>query len=71
LPLQKLNHGTTMTLGSIIRGFKIGVTKQIGKSVFQRNYYEHIIRNLKEHDKIIGYILHNPANWISDSMFIE
>jgi hypothetical protein len=38
-------HGTSRTVGSIVRRFKIGVTKQIGRSIWQRNYYEHIIRD--------------------------
>lgn len=38
-------NGTSKTVGSIIRGFKIGVTKFAGYSVWQRNYYEHIIRD--------------------------
>lgn len=43
-------RGTTQTIGSIVRGFKIGVTKWFRQnsnihSVWQRNYYEHIIRN--------------------------
>jgi len=66
-PNQKSQSGT---LGSIIKGFKIGVTKQVGKPIFQRNYYEHIIRNNKEHDEIIKYIANNPENWITDSNFI-
>jgi len=49
------------SLGCIIRGFKIGVTKLSKqkniKFKWQRNYYEHIIRN---------YIVGNPYNWQKD-----
>lgn len=41
-------RGTSQTIGSIVRGFKIGVTKQIGFSPWQRNYYEHIIQSETE-----------------------
>ena len=36
-------RGTSRTIGAIVRGFKIGVTKQLGYSVWQRNYWENII----------------------------
>ena len=64
-------HGTSMTIGSIIRGFKIGVTKilrqnNLKKPVWQRNYYEHIIRDNDELNRIRKYIIDNPAKWEED-----
>ena len=54
----------------IVRGFKSAVTKQVnmirntpGKSVWQRNYFEHVIRNEKSLDQIREYIVNNPARW--------
>lgn len=61
--------GTSRTIGSMIRGFKIGVTKQIGYSVWQRNYYEHIIRNHQSYERIIDYIVHNPQKWNNDKFY--
>ena len=58
-------------LGSIIKGFKIGVTKQTGCSIWQRNYYEHIIRNARSYEQIAHYIVTNPMRWTSDEMFVE
>lgn len=60
--------GTSKTVGSIVRGFKIGVTKWFrGKStirtVWQKNYYDHIIRNENEYNRISEYIKNNPKNW--------
>jgi putative transposase len=59
------------TIGSIIRGFKIGVTKWIklhtnAQHVWQRNYYEHIIRNTDAYHRICLYIRNNPKNWKED-----
>lgn len=31
--------------------------------IFQRNYYEHIIRNQQDYNRIEQYILNNPKNW--------
>jgi hypothetical protein len=35
-------------------------------TVWQRNYYEHIIRNDDEHQRIHLYIASNPLNWLTD-----
>ena len=40
-----------------------------GVPVWQRNYYEHIIRNDEEHQRIHLYIEANPANWIKDGNY--
>ncbi len=37
-----------------------------GPSIWQRNYYEHIIRNESSMDRIRQYIADNPANWSID-----
>ncbi len=48
-------------LASIIRGFKIGVTKNARKTnpdfAWQSNYYDHVIRNYKSYRNIKNYIL--------------
>jgi putative transposase len=37
-----------------------------GIPVWQRNYYERIIRNENELNQIREYIANNPANWLTD-----
>jgi len=37
--------------------------------LWQRNYYEHVIRDAESHHKIHAYIQKNPANWQSDEMY--
>lgn len=61
------------SIGAMIAGFKSAVTKRInerrnspGVPVWQRNYYEHIIRTEQEHQRIYAYILANPLNWEND-----
>ena len=62
-----LHGGTSGTLGSIVRGFKIGVTKWFRQNrpdietVWQRNYYEHVIRNDDELSEVRQYIANNPV----------
>lgn len=62
------------SLGAIVRASKSAVTKRInqirdipGAPVWQRNYYERIIRNERELNAIREYIQNNPANWPSDT----
>ena len=63
----------SQTIGAMVRGFKSAVTKQINRSrntpgytIWQRNYYEHIIRNEKELNTIREYIINNPVKWDLD-----
>ncbi len=64
-------YETSRTIGSIVRGFKIGVTKWVRQNtdiseIWQRNYYEHIIRNETSYFQIIEYIENNPLKWLED-----
>lgn len=59
--------GTSGTLGAIVRGFKIGTVKMIsGPSLWQRNYYEHIIRSSDDYHRIADYVVTNPLRWVED-----
>ena len=59
------------SLGVIIRTYKGAVTRKCRKAGldyfgWQRNYYEHIVRNEQERDRIREYIQNNPFNWDQD-----
>lgn len=61
------------SLPVIVGSFKSAVTRQINlvrgtprKEVWQRNYYEHIIRNPDELNRIREYIINNPLKWHLD-----
>ena len=41
------------------------------KNLWQRNFYEHVIRNEQDYQAIIQYILANPMNWEKDEEFFE
>lgn len=57
-------------LASIVRGFKIGVTKNArmihADFAWQSRYHDHIIRNDESFRNISNYIVNNPANWTVD-----
>ncbi|AJO88633.1 TPA: transposase [Haemophilus influenzae] len=81
LPLQLRatqlpQKGTSQTIGSIVRGFKAGVTSWARKNseifdVWQRNYYEHIIRDEKSYLQIYEYIQNNPILWEQDQLYVD
>ena len=73
-PLRSQFRSPSQTIGSIIRSFEIAVTKWFRKNtkiymVWQRNYYEHIIRNENELNRIRKYIIENPLKWQDDKYF--
>ncbi|WP_072622569.1 transposase [Spirulina major] len=67
-------QGTSKTIGSIVRGFKIGVTKWMRQNtsiyqIWQRNYWERIIRSEPELHQIREYIQNNPQQWETDQLY--
>ena len=71
--------GTTSgSLGAIIQNFKAVTTRRVnqlnrtpGGILWQRNYYEHIVRYNDKLDEIRQYILANPWNWPKDKYYIN
>lgn len=62
-------NNNEVTLSRIIRQYKEIVTKKIRYSIWQKSYYEHIIRDEKEYYKINKYIQNNVLNWKQDKYF--
>ena len=65
------------TLSELVRAFKSYSARRINSSrkmtgvpVWQRNYYEHIVRNDHEYQSIYKYILDNPINWEKDDEYL-
>ena len=72
-PLQGMKP---KSISSFIAGYKSVVAKRInqirnthGQPVWQRNYYEHIIRDNKDLNRIREYIVNNPAKWEEDDYY--
>jgi putative transposase len=66
-------HSPRRTLGSIVRGFKAVTTRRsvegggaLAGPLWQRNFYEHIIRNDADMARIRHYIQINPSRWEDD-----
>ena len=72
-PASKDATSSAPTLGTIIRAFKsisaIQSNRMLNRSglpFWQRNYYEHLIRDEEELNIIRRYICDNPRNWLED-----
>jgi hypothetical protein len=61
----------TQSISQKIKSFKILVTKEFGKNIFQRSFHDHIIRGEKDYLKIWNYIDTNPQKWREDCFYIE
>ncbi len=70
LPLQKKHT----VISNIVGYLKMNSSKQIHKfdkdmKVWQRSYYDHIIRNETDYNEIWHYIENNPAKWQDDRFY--
>jgi len=72
-PLQSPRGPASGSLGAVVGSFKSAVTRRInemrgtpGARVWQRNYYEHIIRDDRALNAIRRYIAENPLRWHLD-----
>jgi len=65
-------------LPEIVRALKTFSARKInelrntrGEKLWQRNYWEHIIRNEQSYQRIAKYIIYNPMNWQNDKFYAE
>ncbi len=65
----------SQNLASIVRGYKIGVTKYARQNQipfdWQARYHDHVIRNAGEHERIRRYIHDNPQKWTDDTYYAQ
>jgi REP element-mobilizing transposase RayT len=59
----------SITTVQYIRGVKTLDWQPFNQKLWQRNYYEHIIRDSQSHQKISDYIDNNPMNWENDELY--
>ena len=53
----------------VVRNIKSYVTKWAGFPVWQKSFYDHIIRNDDDYCQIAEYIENNPAKWVYDRFY--
>ena len=71
---QQPNGPKPKSIGAIVGSYKSAVSKRIheinntpGTTTWQRNYFEHVIRNEKSLYQIRQYIINNPLQWEFDN----
>jgi REP element-mobilizing transposase RayT len=57
---------TNETLPHIVSTFKRLCGKELGRSIFQRGYFEHVIRGREDYETTTKYIIDNPIRWYYD-----
>ena len=53
------------TLFTVVRSLKTMITKEIGQSIWQRSFFDHIIRNEQDLHYERRYIDENPVRWLT------
>ncbi len=59
------------TIARVVKQFKGSITKQIGRPIWQKSYYDHIIRNQHDYNEVWQYIENNPLKWILKKQGVE
>jgi len=68
--IRALKTFSARKINDLVRaGLKPAPTR--GEKLWQRNYWEHIIRDEQSHQRIADYIVNNPINWEKDKFYTE
>ena len=59
------------TISTVVRLMKGAVSKQAGFTVWQKGFYDHVIRNGNDYQDIWNYIEGNPSKWAEDKLYIS
>lgn len=75
-PNYRPNGTQPGSIGAILQTFKANTTRRInritqaqGRTLWQRNYYEHIVRHQDALQAIRAYIQQNPRSWATDQLY--
>jgi REP element-mobilizing transposase RayT len=71
---ERFGKPTVESIPTIVRSYKSAVTQRVHQMgylgmIWQRNYYEHIIRDDENYKRIVEYIETNPVNWEDDELW--
>jgi REP element-mobilizing transposase RayT len=73
---RRFGEGQANSLATVIGNFKAAVTRKVRAkqdasraAIWQRNYYEHIVRDEDDLNRIRRYIIDNPARWAEDEYY--
>ena len=64
-------QGTSPTISRVVQQLKGTVTKKIGKAIWQKGFYDHVIRDEQDYLVRRKYIEENPVKWAMDEYHTE
>ena len=70
-PNNEKESSSNALIPRYVSALKHLVNKECGGNIFQRSYYDHIIRNDKDFDNISNYIDSNPICWEKDCFYVK
>jgi len=59
------------TVSTVVRLMKGAISKQAGFPVWQKGFFDHVIRNEKDYQEIWKYIESNPGKWSEDKRYVD
>jgi len=68
---QQINTNPQISLHEFINQLKGQASKKCGISLWQRGYYDHIIRTEDDMRMVMEYIQNNPRKWTLDREYVE
>ncbi|MBR4873914.1 MAG: transposase [Clostridia bacterium] len=61
----------TTTVSHFVSTFKRFCNKEYGGNIWQRGFYDHVIRGREDYEEIAKYIYENPIRWYYDELYTE
>ncbi len=58
-------------VSSFISTLKRFCNKEYGYNIWQKSFYDHVIRNQQDYEKHIDYICNNPIRWEFDKLYVD
>ena len=74
--MRRVGASPHPTIMDVVCAYKSLATKECKKNgfvdkLFQRSFYEHIIRDHKDYEEISRYIYENPMRWHYDKLYAD
>ena len=71
LIVNLFNDDKNRSIQSIVSSIKRNLTREIGYSVFQKSFHDHVIKNENEYENIWNYVENNAERWREDCFYRE
>ena len=59
------------SMSQVVKQFKGVVSKQAGMGIWQKSFYDHVIRDRRDYEEHLKYIAENPMRWAYDELYAE